>query len=352
MIRRGAVRSYRDFESMPEEKKFDLVLGQLLPFLVALLQTSFDQVRAIPVSFLQLFEGEASRSGRMARFIHYSVDSLLEHLILWQGLGQSSFLTVNSTDGIGRRKHNITQLRAWHADLDGLSELPEAIIRTMPLRPSIVVASGHGYHLYWLLREFVPCIGDIWRQKVHEQELKSIQESLAHLGADDNVCDISRVLRVPGFFNLKREPFPFVEVVELNDSRYAQQEIREAFKVGAPPRGDVGHWDVGRPFVRMIENPQVVRRACLYAEALGVNMPAISGQGGHRNTLIAALKVACGFDLSVETAFEVLWDHYNPHCQPPWSREELRRKVEEALAVGSDRGRMLNSARDEIRRTR
>jgi putative DNA primase/helicase len=40
----------------------------------------------------------------------------------------------------------------------------------------------------------------------------------------------------------------------------------------------------------------------------------------------------------------VLWDVYNPACQPPWSQEELRRKVQEALRVCKNRGWLLGSS--------
>jgi P4 family phage/plasmid primase-like protien len=57
---------------------------------------------------------------------------------------------------------------------------------------------------------------------------------------------------------------------------------------------------------------------------------AISGQGGHDATWRAALAVVRGFKLDRDTAFRVLWTHYNLRCQPPWSEKELRHKVESA----------------------
>jgi hypothetical protein len=57
-------------------------------------------------------------------------------------------------------------------------------------------------------------------------------------------------------------------------------------------------------------------------------MPAaISGQGGHAATFAAALALVRGFALSPAVALEVLCEHYNPRCEPPWTRGELAHKV-------------------------
>jgi hypothetical protein len=71
--------------------------------------------------------------------------------------------------------------------------------------------------------------------------------------------------------------------------------------------------------------------------------PAISGQGGHDQTLEAARIVAWGFDLGAEVAYQILASHYNPRCQPPWTEKELRHKCEEADTVpfGKSRGWLL-----------
>jgi hypothetical protein len=58
--------------------------------------------------------------------------------------------------------------------------------------------------------------------------------------------------------------------------------------------------------------------------------PAISGQGGHDRTFAAA----CGLvkhGVTPQEAFDLLRDHYNPRCQPPWSDKELWHKVEDAF---------------------
>lgn len=57
--------------------------------------------------------------------------------------------------------------------------------------------------------------------------------------------------------------------------------------------------------------------------------PAISHARGHPRTLVAAEHMVLGFELSEEDAFDLLWNEYNPRCDPPWSEKELRHKVRE-----------------------
>jgi hypothetical protein len=73
--------------------------------------------------------------------------------------------------------------------------------------------------------------------------------------------------------------------------------------------------------------------------------PAISGQKGHNRTFYAACKVGPGFDLAQQTAFRLIWDHYNPRCQPPWTEKQIRHKIEDAYKKETRRGWLLNAGR-------
>ncbi len=76
--------------------------------------------------------------------------------------------------------------------------------------------------------------------------------------------------------------------------------------------------------------------------------PAVSGDGGHGRTFAVACALVWGFALDPETALELLADHYNPRCTPPWSIAELQHKVEDANKAASHqkpRGWLLNGPR-------
>jgi hypothetical protein len=72
--------------------------------------------------------------------------------------------------------------------------------------------------------------------------------------------------------------------------------------------------------------------------------PAISGEGGHDATFKVAVALICGFDLSIGDAFDILSDHYNFRCVPPWSDEELFHKLEHAdREIAASRGYLLDA---------
>lgn len=80
--------------------------------------------------------------------------------------------------------------------------------------------------------------------------------------------------------------------------------------------------------------------------------PAIEGQGGDRQTFRVAcdLVVRCG--LGESDALELL-EHYATRCSPPWSRSDLKHKVDEALKTRgtsppSEVGRLLADFGSEI----
>jgi len=85
---------------------------------------------------------------------------------------------------------------------------------------------------------------------------------------------------------------------------------------------------------RVSASDAVLRRAAAYLDRIP---PAISGSGGHSQTYAAATAMVHGFGLDPETAFQLLWDRYNPRCQPPWSEKELRHKVSDAASKPHDR---------------
>ncbi len=69
------------------------------------------------------------------------------------------------------------------------------LLAEFPLKPSMIVDSGAGIHVYWILRE--PAVGaEIWRAK-------KINRALGKYFGGDTVGDMARVLRVPdtGNFN-------------------------------------------------------------------------------------------------------------------------------------------------------
>ena len=86
-------------------------------------------------------------------------------------------------------------------------------------------------------------------------------------------------------------------------------------------------------------------RAAAYLD----RMPAsISGANGHSAAYAAATAMVHGFELDEAEAFAILWERFNPRCDPPWSEKEIRHKVNQAATKPHKRERgWLLRARDD-----
>ncbi len=123
--------------------------------------------------------------------------------------GGGAFVVVNEG---GQKKSEITQVRAVFADTDGAPVEP--IIDA--LKPHMVVESSPGnYHVYWFVADFPLA------------QFKPVQLAIAtQFGTDESVNDLSRVMRMPGFYHNKNEPF-LSSIVALNSGlpRYKLDEV-------------------------------------------------------------------------------------------------------------------------------
>lgn len=108
--------------------------------------------------------------------------------------GCGVFVAINATDGKGRKKENIVRVRALFVDLDGSKLNP--ILRA-PLEPHIIIESSPGrYHAYWLIEDILL------------NDFESAQKFFAQkFDGDPSVCDLPRLMRLPGFLHRKGEPF-------------------------------------------------------------------------------------------------------------------------------------------------
>lgn len=74
------------------------------------------------------------------------------------------------------------------------------------------------------------------------------------------------------------------------------------------------------------DTDDALRRA---AEWLETAEPAIEGDAGDHRTFAVAARVM-DFGVSAEAALDLLLEHWNDRCSPPWSPDELERKVQNA----------------------
>jgi len=134
------------------------------------------------------------RYGPLAKIFQGLPGQHLESLINLQQQGAGVFVMVNAGNGLGRSNANVVKVRAHVLDLDGAPIDP---VLAAELQPHILVESSTDkWHAYWLVES---CPLDKFKERQH---------ALAdRFHGDRSVCDLARVMRLPGFYHLKGEPF-------------------------------------------------------------------------------------------------------------------------------------------------
>lgn len=142
----------------------------------------------------QTFDDTASKRTALAAHRHGKLDDVAPLLYAKQDERAGAFVTINRTDGKGRKAENVTHVRAVFLDLDGAPLTP---VMESGLLPHMVVESSPGrFHAYWLCDD------------CSLSNFKIVQRALAHrFGGDASVSDLSRVMRLPGFSHFKGAAF-------------------------------------------------------------------------------------------------------------------------------------------------
>lgn len=167
----------------------------------------------------------AEGSARVKQYI----GTLCEHqdALLGDNLnGSGVFFTVNKTDGKGRKEENVVKVRSLFVDLDGSPLEP---VLQGPLHPHMVIESSPGrYHAYWLVKD---CPLD---------QFKKMQKYLAQrFSGDLVVCDLPRLMRLPGFFHRKKDLFK-TRIIEISTANsYTLEAFQAAFEYNPNSKEEV-----------------------------------------------------------------------------------------------------------------
>jgi hypothetical protein len=169
----------------------------------------------------QTFDDDKQRKDkRLASVLTGSLEECWKRLVALNRQGAGVFVTVNETDGKGRKLENITRIRAvWHEE-----DYPCG--KEFPIEPHMLIESSPGkHHRYWLV------------SGLQKDEFAGVMERMIQdYRSDPNVKDIARVLRVPGFFHQKDPAKPFMVriVQEAGGLDYAADALLAAFPPVAP----------------------------------------------------------------------------------------------------------------------
>lgn len=112
------------------------------------------------------------------------------------------------------------------------------IIESFPLKPTIIVHSGHGYQFWWVFKNFVK----FENARQHEEAATlmheftwTMRDCARSMGYDlDMTFDLSRVFRIPGGLNHKDDPPLPVTMEQCAENYYTPTEFKvalDAFRI-------------------------------------------------------------------------------------------------------------------------
>lgn len=217
------------------ESTEDIQIEQAYKFLSILDQTS-DKL----FTFQTFDDNQKRKSKGLARILHGSLQEHESELRELSAQGAGIFVTINQTDLKGRAAKNVIKVRSAFLDLDGAPLDPVLAFR---LPPSMIIESSlNRWHAYWLIN-------------MQTDQFTQIQKDLATaFNSDPSICDLSRVMRLPGFPHQKvksgEDSNPFIVQIcdySTNRSIYAIEELKTELKdllpKMVPTKGGLGSYD-------------------------------------------------------------------------------------------------------------
>jgi hypothetical protein len=218
------------------------------------------------VCTFQTFDESSAKRKGLIRVLHGTLGEHASTLATLNQQGAGVFVMVNAGDGKGRESRNVQSIRAVFVDLDGA---PLAPIQAAELAPHIIVESSPGrWHAYWLA-DGVPL-----------EQFKPMQQAIAALFAGDrSVCDLPRVMRLPGFLHNKRKPFLSHIIEQQNKPPYSYADIVEWLGFGDASNEASASARIAASGKRHGTIPEGERNSTLFARASGLAKRGIRRAG-------------------------------------------------------------------------
>jgi len=247
---------------------------------------------------------------------HGKLTDVLPRVNQLQNNGFGVFITINPTDGLGRTVDNIISYDWAFADVDG-KDIPT----DFPLLPGFVSQrdSTHG-HVYW------PVEGCLTAA-----QYSRMQKRIAmYLDSDQQVTDVARVARVPGFYHLKDRTNPVKYSVSVNnqlDFNYTIDEIEQAFVLSPSDEAKLENWSQTRNKIDSgtgANDDPVYRQQFVHFLK---NLAPVAVEGSGSFTVFKVAAYAYDRGIGYTEAQELMWEHYNPRCEPPWEDKPYDKRM-------------------------
>lgn len=160
----------------------------------------------------------------------------------WDQNGRGTFACVSTLKPSEekRNKANVEQIPALFIDIDFksvdlLGDEPRAdVLKQLGrarLLPSVTISSGGGMHAYWFFKEPFDLDNDEAKARI-EAALRQLADIFA---GDLAVCEVARVMRMPGSHNSKTGEMIPVEITSFDPNRrYELSDLEEWFSEQSP----------------------------------------------------------------------------------------------------------------------
>jgi hypothetical protein len=241
--------------------------------------------------------------GRQLWHTAADVPGLFGQLSAANNAGENIYAGVNPRrEHGGSKSEDVLLARCLCSDWDNQSvDEVQRIIDTARLPPpTLLLHSGHGVHAYWRL---VDPIADLAEWKILQKRF------IATVYSDPSIHDPPRIMRLPGFWNVKADPAVPCYIIAADPSR----------------RYPLVAFDELLPSL-----PMVSRNSRQFSAGAGLNdwVELLRGvpQGGRHNALVRLVGHYLGHGLSaVEVA--VICQQWNSQNHPPLPVVEVDRAV-------------------------
>jgi len=168
-------------------------------------------------------------------------DEVVAYCQHYDGLGWGVYFGLATRDSLnlGGKRENLRELPCLWAEIDihkfGMSvEQAVAILLACPLPPSLIVSSGRGLHVYWLLSPPLSVTYAPFGEDAEKTRVELVTRSFVRIfRGDPNAVDLTRVLRLPGTHNTKEGTLLPCRVLEASWARYELEQV-EAFAALSP----------------------------------------------------------------------------------------------------------------------
>lgn len=193
----------------PDTEQAKRFLALLDPKAEAFTFQTFDDV---------VLDGKKRGDKSLVKVLHGSLEQHADALTALNRRGAGVYVMVQEGDGITkgrscRTNDNVIRIRDVFQEDDGDG-------KQLPLEPHILVESSPGKRHSHLL-----CEG------LSKEDFANVMKvMISQYGSDPNAKDLARVLRVPGFYHHKGEPFMVNIAHESGSLPFTRDQIMEAFQ--------------------------------------------------------------------------------------------------------------------------